>query len=541
MRMLLRHLQPNQEKQMWEYRLLCEDLRKCLQNVFPGCRVYPFGSTITRLNFINSDVDVYVDVTQTPGYLKGHSSQYVKKARNALPKYCLFSNLLAIPKAKTPIVKCVHIQTNISCDFNFKNMLGVCNSYLIRYYISLAPNLLWTMMVLKYWARVHEFTGASNKFSNYSLIMMFIFFMQHEPYKVESVEHMQRLRDTENMQDGWNGGFKPRQIYNTVLSSKSILEILLNFFDFYATFDYNLNVLSPYLGKAVPKIDFLKPEILSDSFLLYKRNLVSMMPFIVEAPLCIQDPFEHNYNLTQRISIKFLEDFIAQCKHSANVLRSNSHKNGVLYRLFTDEPLEGKFKFNNKCEFKINMRSRLQYIESKIPTDATDKSAEIKRIWYQTINEFVIKVLLKVLKFQVGVLKDVPKIDESSRSATPIDSVTFQCKGSYNLWESRRAVSRDLDLSKIQSVLEREITITNYITDVLCKDITLTKPVTEFYLTLCACESPIQMDIVVTNISSVKGHFKTLCTFLVNRLPHLFNVYEEELNTNVLKISEENS
>ncbi|GJQ74941.1 hypothetical protein Trydic_g9568 [Trypoxylus dichotomus] len=297
MRTLLLHLQPDQQKQMWEYRLLCEDLQRCLQNVFPGCRVYPFGSTITRLNFRSSDVDVYVDVTQMPNYVKGNSSQYVKKARNALPKYCLFTNLLAIPKAKTPIVKCVHIQTNISCDFNFKNMLGVCNSYLIRHYISLAPNLLWALMVLKYWAR---------------------------------------------------------------------------------------------------------------------------------------------------------------------------------------------------------------YIETKIPTDLIDKSVEIKKIWYQTINEFVVKVLVKVLKFQVNVLKDMPGKEETAENVTAIDGVTFHCKGKYNLWDSRRTVARDLDLSKIPSVLDKEINISDYITDVLCKDITLTKPIVEFYLTLSPCDSPIQMDFTLTNVSSVK-------------------------------------
>ncbi|KRT83480.1 RNA binding protein, partial [Oryctes borbonicus] len=505
MRTLVLHLQPNQEKEMWEYRILCEDLQKCLQNVFPGCCVYPFGSTITRLNFRSSDVDVYVDLTQTPNYVKGNSSQYVKRARNALPKYGLFTNLLAIPKAKTPIVKCVHIQTNISCDFNFKNMLGVCNSYLIRYYISLAPNLLWALMVLKYWARVHEFTGANNKFSNYALIMMFIFFIQQEPYKVQSVDDMQKHKDRENMQDGWNGGFKPSETYNVTLGSKTILEILQEFFKFYSNFDYNLNIICPFLGKPVPKIDFLKPEVIPESFLLYKINLVSLMPFIVEAPLCVQDPFEHNHNLTQRISVKFLEDFVAQCKHSANNLQNSENERAILYKLFTDEPLEGKFKFNNRCEFKIDMHSRLQYIENKLPADVTDKSVEIKKIWYQTINEFVVTVLLKVLKCQVDVLKDVPEKDKIGRKESAVDSVTFHCKGKYNLWDSRRTVARDLDLSKIPSVMDREIEISNYIVNVLCKDITLTKPITEFYLTLSACDSPIQMDFTVTNVSSVKG------------------------------------
>ncbi|KAI4463843.1 poly a polymerase cid pap -related [Holotrichia oblita] len=509
MRTLLLHLQPNQQKQMWEYRLLCEDLQRCLQNVFPGCRVYPFGSTITRLNFKNSDVDVYVDLTQTPNYVKGNSSQYVKKARNALPKYNLFSNLLAIPKAKTPIVKCVHIQTNVSCDFNFKNMLGVCNSYLIRHYISLAPNLLWVLMVLKYWGRVHEFTGANNKFSNYSLIMMFIFFIQQEPYNVESVETMQKPDGTENMQDGWNGGFKPTETHNSVLANKSILEILQEFFQFYTNFDYNLN-----------------PATLTDSYTLYKINLVSLMPFIVESSLCVQDPFEHNHNLTQRISVKFLEDFIAQCKHSANLLQNSENQSAILYKLFTDEPLEGKFKFNNKCEFKIDMHSRLQYIENKISTDSSDKSAEIKKF---------------VLKFQIDVLKEPPPIEETPRDITPVDMVTFHCKGKCNVWESRRAVARDLDLTKIPSVLDREIEISNYISDVLLKDITLTKPIIEFYMTLCACDSPMQMDFTVTNVNSDKGHFKTLCTYLLNRVPYLFNSYEEELNTSVLKTSKQSS
>lgn len=125
---LINYLQPNQEELENKYRDLCYDLHSCLQSGFPGCKVFPFGSSVTKLNYSNSDVDIYVEVED--GNVS--SSQYVKKARNVLLKSHLFANVFAIVKAKTPIVKCVHVPTKVNCDISFKNLLGICNTFLIK-------------------------------------------------------------------------------------------------------------------------------------------------------------------------------------------------------------------------------------------------------------------------------------------------------------------------------------------------------------------------------------------------------------------------
>ena len=125
---LINYLQPNQQELDIKYRDLCYDLHGCLQSSFPGCKVFPFGSSVTKLNCSNSDVDIYIEVEN--GNVNG--AQYVKKARNVLHKSHLFSNVFAITKAKTPIVKCVHFPTKVNCDINFKNLLGICNTFLIK-------------------------------------------------------------------------------------------------------------------------------------------------------------------------------------------------------------------------------------------------------------------------------------------------------------------------------------------------------------------------------------------------------------------------
>ncbi|XP_022900919.1 speckle targeted PIP5K1A-regulated poly(A) polymerase-like isoform X1 [Onthophagus taurus] len=533
---LMEHLQPNQKQQIESYKILCEDLQLTLQQIFKeGCRIFPFGSTVTGLNFKYSDVDVFVEVANMLDS-DPTTQTFIKKARNALPKSKSFAQVLAIPKAKTPIVKCVHVPTQLSCDFNFKNMLGVCNTYLIKYYMSLAPQLRTVTMIIKYWASSHELHGNSSKFSNYALTIMFIFYLQQEPFRCESVIEMQKSPGIENIQHGWNGGFLPANLTNENLSNKSIFELLEGFFKYYSQFDYSLYVVCPYLGKIVPKTDFLRPDILSDDFLTYKINLVNMFPLLVDTPICVQDPFEHNHNLTKAVSSRVADDFKLFCKHALNTLqeknKKENDKEGPLYKFFTSEPLDERFTLTeNVCKFKLIMGQSLKYLEKKIPENCENRPNEIKFVWYSMVNEFIINVLAKALKCDISVTTD----KQIQREEGVLDSVSLRCKAMQNLWESRRAIRRDIELNNNATNLEKEIQVTNYICEVLCKNITLLQPIVDFTITINARDNPIEMDIIITKHNSMKGCFRSICTFLAIRLPHWLNAHEREMNENVNK------
>jgi hypothetical protein len=47
-----------------KYALVCKDLEDTFSSSFRGCRAHPFGSAVTGLAFIGSDLDVFMDLSK---------------------------------------------------------------------------------------------------------------------------------------------------------------------------------------------------------------------------------------------------------------------------------------------------------------------------------------------------------------------------------------------------------------------------------------------------------------------------------------------
>lgn len=563
--MLVRRVQPNWLEMVKKYEALCIDLQNILQETFPECVVHPFGSTVTGLGFTTSDVDIYVEVFKVSGTDNASTSQLshaticVNKSKKLLHKHGrIFSQVFAIPKAKTPIVKCVHKPTQISCDFNFKNMLGVCNSSLTRYYLSLDNKLKSVMIILKYWAKVHELSGSSGKFSNYSLIMMFIFYLQQEPYLLPPVITLQDEQKCNKPQDGWNGEFEQlRNFVSEPLSNQSIPEILHGFFDYYGNFDYALNAVCPYLGRTVLKTDFLKPELLPDAFNRYKINIAGKQPLRVETSVCVQDPFEHNHNVSSSVPAKLLEEFVGLCKLGAEIFQNQPVGNLALYRLFTDEVESIDFKkylgSDTECKFKIPMGNHLLYLNNEItsredaPVDAEEKIIQMRMAWYNIVNKFIVTVLTNVMKFTVSVEKDSPEIKSQRLNGqsdvhddpNKIDSVAFHCSGIYNLWEARKAIAKDITLDEKLMFLDKQMNLTSYICDVLYKGINLKEVILELTIDMQANINPTEMVFHITKISCRKGCFKSFAAYFAKNIPAWFERHITELDKSLEPATEE--
>ncbi|KAF5272555.1 hypothetical protein FQR65_LT04894 [Abscondita terminalis] len=530
---LTKRLQPNWPDMVRKYEQLCFDLRSILLESFPNCIVYPFGSTITRLSFTSSDVDVYVKVVATNISLPSSDNTlkavtYVRKAKKLLDKYPNFSQVYAIPKAKTPIVKCVHNPTMISCDFNFKSMLGVCNTSLIQYYLSLDDRLSFLMITIKYWAKIHDLTGIRARFSNYALIMLFIFYLQQGRYLIPSVRELQQAPHALCVQDGWNGGFsKLSEFRNNLLNTFSTSEILLGFFEYYANFDYCLNVICPYLGRTVLKTDFIKPECLSNEFELYKKNLNHYVPLRIDSAICVQDPFEQNHNVISCVCPKVLEEFVLLCKNAVSILKNPIDK-CTLYKLFTEQPLKpsavgdtNNFKFSfamgSNCLLHLN---HIAEINSGDELDSDEKAFKLRTAWYGVVNEFILKFLTKIMKFSVSLQpinceKKTLKLNEQTdvHDTDVVDSVALLCTGIYNLWETRKSISKDLIIDNKVEFMEKQIFISDYVSS-FYKDLKLSDVIIEFELNTYAKTNPVEMHFVVININSKQSVFTTFTRFL---------------------------
>ncbi|GBP63804.1 Terminal uridylyltransferase Tailor [Eumeta japonica] len=317
---------------------LYADVERALSPLWPRCRAVPFGSITTGLGTKGSDADCFVEV---PGGAPGNA---VNRARRPLQQMSqIFLDVIAIPRASTPIVKFLHVPTDTKCDLSFKTPLGVLNSRLLAHLLHRAPVLPRLAVLLKYWAGVHGLSG-TGRLSNYSLVLLLFHYLQrHEPSILPPVEVLQRNPAFIFFVDNWNAGFDERAAPSTYLPHDDDLpELLSGFFEYYGSFEFNRYVISPYLGGPLLREMFSRPEALPDEFAIYRRNVLeNVEPALrIETPWCIQDPFVHCHNVASGINTHFAADLIAYIRYAAAACveeRPNGFS-GLLRRLLLERP-----------------------------------------------------------------------------------------------------------------------------------------------------------------------------------------------------------
>lgn len=524
------------------YNKVYEDLLFSLRDNFPYCTINPFGSTVTGLCFKNSDVDVYIS-----GICIGNNSvQYLYSIKDILNRSHIFGNIIVIAHAKIPIVKCVHKETSISCDINLKNMLGVCNSRLIRYYISVNEKIKDMVLILKYWAKVHKITGQNHLFTNYSLCMMVIFFLQQHPYNLPSVLCLQKYDYSYNPDDYWHGGFKEIHIYRSTIETfrkTPLLEMLKGFFNFYSNFEYEKHIICPYLGKALEKEIFKNPNDLPNYYSIYKDYIKreDNLPLKVVSPICLQDPFEHSRNTTSVIFDTVLCKFVDFCKLGLKICENGP--NNLLYTLFTEDlQVEQKLaqvtasKFSKS--FTITMGTNLKYLQKKIQKsfDDVDRVTAERKAWFSTLVEFMKIVFKDFMNFEVQEVLDNDAIPAKKMkgndeiNVVDREIVHFKCSGKLNIWDLRKNKLKKLKSDEFdkKNFVEKEIAVTESIkTD--C-GFTPTVTILEFDCFLKYLPEPPSVNVNITKISCYKNTFKSFAIFFASTVCEWFLEYENMLN-----------
>lgn len=514
-----------------KYRRICFDLDIIIRGVFEYAQVHPFGSTITGLCFKDSDVDIFIQLP--PDLIRTRDSDYfLKTARRALLRYGhVFNDILCIFRAKTPIVKCLHVPTNIKCDINFRSMLGVCNTRLISYYLSLDPKLTQLMLIIKFWAKIHDLSGPQ-KFTNYALTMLMFFYLQHPPFNLPTVRSLQTRFNYE--EEGWLGQFVPLENFESpALRNATLLQLLRGFFSFCTTFDFGLYVVCPYIGEQIPKINFFNISMLSNAFKRYMIYLIdpASTPLHVDSAVCIQDPFELSRNVAGVVHVRNLEWFLTCCKRSIAICNSET-ENDFLYNLFTFSPKTNVIG-SETANFRIRLAGHLRYFyDSLEPTNRT--IGALRKIWFETLNTFLLSVLTRVFKLDV----ETEPAASSHKTAklegqkdvhdnNVVDAIVFRCKGKRNLWEHRKSWSKHivLNLPPDSCSLDKEIGFTDYI----YRDNTkFSEMLVDFKLKVTAKTNPTLVEFELIRVDGIKRAFFTLCAFFLTHFAIWFGTYLNE-------------
>ncbi|XP_056646252.1 terminal uridylyltransferase Tailor-like [Diorhabda sublineata] len=505
---------------------ICMDLLNTFRNVYPYCHIHQFGSSITGLCFCGSDVDIYIS-----GIRKQHQEdiRHLYRLKHLLNNSNMFHNILVIGQAKIPILKCVHTATNTNCDINIRNKLGLCNSRLISYYLNIDVKLKQMMLIIKYWAKVHRITGQNHLFTNYSFCMMIIFYLQGNPYNLPSVKYLQSDPAYTNRQDDWNGGFQCIKAFCPHVRSSSLLDLLSNFFSYYAEFDYGTYVICPFLGRPVKKSDFKDPDGLPQGYDTYKSvvKLEGNRPLKVDATICVQDPFEHTRNITPIVSESTLDIFVKFCKHAKKLTEQG--ETGFLYKLFTQTPPNAKIQLlaqTNFIQFGVEMGTSIDYIRRNV--DVNDES---KDLWFDSVKRFALIALRNFCNMTVteeGVSGNKrQKMNEHSDVTSDFGNVigSFKCSATLNVWHNRPKSKQD------RGIVEQETEITKKMLE-MYKNIDKVK-IIEFSMVLERRIEPAQVIFSLTKINCYKKVFKTFGKFFSTTFGKWFAIYEKELNRNV--------
>ena len=281
------------------------------------CKLHFIGSTINGLGFRDSDIDLFIEMTDKSQQTFEESLCLLKKVQNILRR-CLRMYLPnPIPSLRCPLVKLDFKEMQaikyskcdaLVCDISLSNALAKRNSQLIRLYTQLNPDFHKMCLLLRFWAKTNGFVGSSYM-SSYALTHLVLFFFQKQQI-LPSVDELRQIcpPNEQIVINGWNCSFNENSSDYKIehKSANSLIELLDNFFTFYSSFDFSNLIICTKTGSAKHKCQPSTPmDIVSDEDI----QELSKESFKLTPIISIEDPFELTHNLCANFNFRTFDKF----------------------------------------------------------------------------------------------------------------------------------------------------------------------------------------------------------------------------------------
>ncbi|KAK9512406.1 hypothetical protein O3M35_000844 [Rhynocoris fuscipes] len=380
-----------------------KDVTDIFSPYLPQLEPQIYGSTFTNIAFKTSDLDIFL-------YCPNGQPEYnfVLEKGRLMYKSPKFTNIVRVSRARVPVIKATHIDTNVDVDISTMSGQAVYNSRLIKHLLSVDNRLRPLAMLISLWVKLNTITGQS-RFTSYSIILMLIYYLQKvTPPILPPLKDILYSKD----KNDWPNFFINKPLQNENNSNLAVL--FKGFFEFYVNFNYEKVVISPYLGTEIPTAHFNKDvNALSDEFKLYKNKLNSdMLPFMITYNIHVQDPIEHNVNTTKGVFLRLLRLFHRSCDRFLSTCSDNISENQWLPLIIKQTPL--KLVDEKKNHILINY-----------PVNDDEN-------WFQNcIQDF--KELLKIIL--INIKEDECELNIKSSSGKRKD--TFFAEASYNVFNKK--------------------------------------------------------------------------------------------------------
>ena len=215
-------------------------LKQLLESRFEGSKLDKFGSSVTGLSLAQGDLDLCLQMSGTV------PKKIFNKIGKLLRQYD-FVDIVVIPHAKVPIVKCRDAKTGIPLDISVNNTLALHNTQLLKTYSMQDARVSQAILAIKYWAMCRDVSDApAGTLSSYSWSLMSIQSMQMTTPPLVANVQTGKKRNIQNVEgDEYDVTIHPNPKNLLKLQNQQTLgEIIVHFFETFANWDWANDICS---------------------------------------------------------------------------------------------------------------------------------------------------------------------------------------------------------------------------------------------------------------------------------------------------------
>lgn len=357
--------------------LAAQQIQNSITGMFPNAYAHPFGSSVNGFGKEGCDLDLILrleseEVDTRESRLVFHTKANLNNGRTQAQRYMesigdmlqLFlpgvNNVRRILQARVPIIKYNHEYLDLEIDLSMSNLTGVYMSELLYMFGQIDARVRPLVFCIRRWAQSTGLTNPSpgRWISNFSLTMLVLFFLQSLKQPIlPSINHLirkARKQDTRVTEDNINCTFLRdlTSLEFKTTNSATVDELLVEFYEFYSSFDFSNRGISLNEAKSI-----LKPD---------------------HSAMYIVNPLEPLLNVSKNLSLEETERFRIEVRNAAWILESDMQSNRTL-----GEPwgLLNLFKTNQKSLVRPQMFFKPRMVDV---TDLFEKiDPPVQRIEYK--------------------------------------------------------------------------------------------------------------------------------------------------------------
>nr|XP_039258608.1 terminal uridylyltransferase 4-like [Styela clava] len=172
-------------------------LDEIVQEKLPGCRVVPYGSSVTKIGLKTSDINVdiqYAGTLSTPAVLLS--------LLKILKECDSFIDIQEEFTAKVPRIEITDKQTNVRCSLSHNNSKALQTTRLLKIYGQIEPTVIKLAMLLRLWGRLCQVDcQQEGSLAPHSFLLMTIYYLQQN-YGLPILHEIMASHDIDSLLGG---------------------------------------------------------------------------------------------------------------------------------------------------------------------------------------------------------------------------------------------------------------------------------------------------------------------------------------------------